>query len=317
MPTWTWAVAAGLLVAVAGPLVLLQQQRSAAPPAPAMVAVGASPAPERDAVLSEQEAPPATLAPPPARQALPEPKSRVYTEAPAGRAAPPVVDERAKERDLGKDSVEEGLARPAPSPLPAAPPPPAAAARPEAFGGAPAPAATPAPRLADERPGAPAEAARRKSDDEALGRGREDAPADVETRVQGALGPAKKAETDRAEARKRAESNRGGMAAGARSLSAPVQQQFDALAGRGVRTAEEARSLREDWRGFALQHAANPLADEAQVRTVAAGVDAYRIGGEAADLAQVRADAKAYLAGPAPQRARVRALVRELGLDLP
>jgi hypothetical protein len=75
----------------------------------------------------------------------------------------------------------------------------------------------------------------------------------------------------------------------------------------------EARALRDGWEAFARDQASDPRADEARVRAVEAGVTAWRLGGDPADLARARAAAAAYLAREgAVQRARVRALLETL-----
>ncbi len=70
------------------------------------------------------------------------------------------------------------------------------------------------------------------------------------------------------------------------------------------------RRLREAWRAFALAHPAHRRADEARVRTVAAGIEARRRGGAAVDEEIFRRDAEAYLArADGAQKERVERLM--------
>jgi hypothetical protein len=76
------------------------------------------------------------------------------------------------------------------------------------------------------------------------------------------------------------------------------------------RTAAEWRRLREEWRRLVARDPGGPLADAARVRTIEAGGEAWRAGGEAADETVFRRDAAAYLArDDAAQKERVRRLV--------
>ena len=56
------------------------------------------------------------------------------------------------------------------------------------------------------------------------------------------------------------------------------------------------RERREAWRAFVAQHPESPHADEARVRVVEAGLEAWRAGGDPRDLDLAREDAAAYLA---------------------
>jgi hypothetical protein len=56
------------------------------------------------------------------------------------------------------------------------------------------------------------------------------------------------------------------------------------------------RERREAWRGFVARHPESPHADEARVRVVEAGLEAWRAGGQPRDLDLAREDAAAYLA---------------------
>jgi hypothetical protein len=73
------------------------------------------------------------------------------------------------------------------------------------------------------------------------------------------------------------------------------------------------RELREAWRAFVAEHPQSPRADEARVRTIEAGLEAWRSGGEGEDLVRAREDARAYLAREdAPQAQRVRRALERL-----
>ena len=86
-----------------------------------------------------------------------------------------------------------------------------------------------------------------------------------------------------------------------------AEQAYQALAAERPHDAEGWRRLREAWRAFAGTHASHPIADEARVRVVEAGIEAWRAAGHEADLTQARLDARAYLArADAEQPERVR-----------
>lgn len=86
-----------------------------------------------------------------------------------------------------------------------------------------------------------------------------------------------------------------------------ARTRFGELLDRPVTTAAEGRALREAWRVHASL-ASGGEADEARVRVLEAGAQAYRLGRDAADLALLEKDAAAYLARPdALQAARARA----------
>jgi hypothetical protein len=70
------------------------------------------------------------------------------------------------------------------------------------------------------------------------------------------------------------------------------------------------RRLREAWRALARQYPEGPDADEARVRTIEAGMTAWRMGGDEEDLDRARADLAAYLArADARQAERARRAV--------
>jgi hypothetical protein len=77
------------------------------------------------------------------------------------------------------------------------------------------------------------------------------------------------------------------------------------------RTLSEWRLLREGWRSFVASDPAGPRADEARVRMIEAGHEAWRIGSDPADESRFRRDAEDYLErDDARQTPRVTRLLR-------
>ena len=77
------------------------------------------------------------------------------------------------------------------------------------------------------------------------------------------------------------------------------------------RTPAEWRRLREDWRRFVTRDPRSPQADEARVRMIEAGREAWRAGSDPADQALFRKDATDYLdRGDAAQKERVESLLQ-------
>lgn len=76
------------------------------------------------------------------------------------------------------------------------------------------------------------------------------------------------------------------------------------------RSADGWRRLRDEWAAFVSAHPETPLTDEARVRTIEAGYEAWRTAGDSDDEAAFRRDARAYLErADAPQAKRVRRLL--------
>ena len=76
------------------------------------------------------------------------------------------------------------------------------------------------------------------------------------------------------------------------------------------RTGDEWRRLRDDWTAFVLAHPDSPRADEARVRSVEAGWEAWLASGAPEDEAAFRRDARVYLErADARQAPRVERLV--------
>ncbi|HKZ32102.1 MAG TPA: zf-HC2 domain-containing protein [Vicinamibacteria bacterium] len=104
-----------------------------------------------------------------------------------------------------------------------------------------------------------------------------------------------------------------GSAAGA--MAAPklvtAEAEWQRLDAARPRTPAEWRRLREEWRLFVARDPAGPQADEARVRVIEAGREAWRAGSDPADEARFRQDAADYLEREgALQKERVRGLVR-------
>jgi hypothetical protein len=88
---------------------------------------------------------------------------------------------------------------------------------------------------------------------------------------------------------------------------------YAALADERPRDVEGWRRLREAWRGLAARQGEGPLADEARVRTIEAGLAAFQAGGDPDDLALLHRDGEEYLArAEAPQKDRVRRALEEV-----
>jgi len=233
---------------------------------------------------------------------LREPRPRVPPAAPAPAAAPSETD-----------SPLADTATPAP--------------RPEA----PAPRAAGQRRLAERaRPQAPpppaatAEPAREyaRNDTGAPSAGYAAPPAEVDE-IQGAplqgAPQAKKMEAESGAARRGEESKerRDKTALGAlqdRAAPGPTSEdRFQLLLGRTPSSAAEARALREAWRAYAREAGTGPRADEARVRAVEAGVEAWRRGKDEGDRARARRDGREYLERPdALQRDRVQGVLQSL-----
>ncbi len=286
LPAWTWAAAAALLLAVVTPLTLLRRPDEAArsptlePPASAVAPESASPQARANPQARATEPPGAEASANQPRRpvvvlASPEPKKRE-----AGFAAAPA----------------EADARQAP--LPAAPPAQAAAEPPASTREEPAVAALSDAALA-----------------EAVARG-----APVARNQAQAEGERRAAESSRDELAPAA-ADEAGLAAGrlrapaAGAVAAPKLAKADSdwqrLDASRPRTPAEWRRLREAWRRFVASDPAGPQADEARVRTIEAGREAWRSGGDPADETRFLRDAADYLErDDARQKPRVKELLR-------
>ena len=97
----------------------------------------------------------------------------------------------------------------------------------------------------------------------------------------------------------------------AQAPASPADTEYRALESRGA--GASLAQKREAWRAFAVRYPGDPRADEARVRVVALGVDLARQTGAEDDRAQAEKDAADYLARPdAVQKERVRSLRERL-----
>ncbi len=295
LPVWTWAVAAALLLAVVTPLTLNKAPLPPAPEAPYPAKVGAAstapPSAAEGFAFSAPEEAPGKVAsgrlaeskddmaklrkrqPEANRADRPEPRAAVPS-----LSAKEELDARAELQEAYRE--QERPAEPAPwrrSPRPGGP---------SAQQQAPLQAQA-APPYAPPPAAAPAESV------EAL-ESRE-APRDE------ALAPREKAAVAPATGRV------------SPSVSASEDQFFRRLMAPVPRTLAALRERREAWRSFSLEFATSPRADEARVRVIESGAEAWRLGADPADLSRAREDAAAYLARrDAAQAARVRAILESL-----
>jgi hypothetical protein len=296
LPAWAWAAAAALAVAALAPLTMSRLEDAAPPPAavPPVTLLGESrslPEPVTPA------APPRFAQEPAAEPPRAEPRPR-----PAATATPPAPAAQAPSRERRRDAAEAarpGAPSPAASQAPAVPELEAAPRQDRAESlrdASPAPVPPPAPAAAEEAADAAAPEGGARAADVAPRQVASDDRAETEV---GAQAPAA--------ASANAKRSASGLAVGADA------ERFTGLAERRPRSAAEARRLREDWRGFLLLYPESALADEARVRTVEAGLEAYRLSGEEADRTIARRDVQAYLRREdAAQPGRVEALLAAL-----
>jgi hypothetical protein len=302
-PVWTWAAAAALILAVVTPLTLMRLGGDGTPmalEAPQPTTLGRGPAsseagaPEqRDVATRKKDAP--SLA----DDVEAPPLAEEITKREKGEGA---RERRRETTGSSETALEEAL--------PAAPPPApepdrAQSARDVAeFAAAPlsedeAPAAAPPRRPArSDIPRsnvARSEAARLDTRTDA----ETGEPADEARPAPGAVGAAPQA------------------LGPARQLGPGDERRtFARLDEESPGDAEGWRALREKWRAFAAAHEDSPLADEARVRTVETGLEAWRTGGDEEDLHLARDDARSYLArDDAAQAARVRRVLESVPDD--
>ncbi len=291
LPVWTWAVAAALLVAVVTPFVDRTPPASRAPDAPAAVeypapAAGA-PAPALpDSSDREEPAASRNLAAPKddtaklRKQATAE--DRADRQVPAAEA-PRLSEKKEMEAKAYLQEAQGERERSVES------------AGPRKSGPGGPSAQQQAPLQAQAAPAyAPPPAARPAESAEALDSSRDESVLEKTAPRGTALGRTAPAVLPSEERSYQA-------------LLAPVPHSLTAL-----------RERREAWRSFSVVFRASPRADEARVRVIETGAEAWRLGADPADLARVREDATAYLDRPdAAQGARVRALLESLAAETP
>ena len=286
MAVWAAAAAAAVMAVVVTPVVF-QREQSVMAPAPQAVS---------------QATPPATMPPPAVPAGAPAPAERAAVAPSAGFAergavagvAPPA---RAKGAALGRLQEREEADKPVTDALDKAQPRDASAiarrdaGEPMAPMAPPPPAATPAPKSAVAE-SVEAQAAA----------------------VEGARGESyEESKKERARPADRKLAAGGGAFAHPDDRALMIEKRYQALLARPATTAPQARALRDAWELFARDVSADPRADEARVRAIEAGVRAWKLGHEEADLATARARGRAYLAAEnAPQAERVRAALEAL-----
>ncbi len=299
LPAWTWAAAAALILGVVTPLTLREMHRDGASEKPAALAVGA---PRSEPGAPAPAARPAGL------------EGRL-----ADRADDEVTPEMEKREMERRPRAQEAVAEPEP-PFAAAPPPPPAAPN-RAGGKADAPAAAAqVPRArAENRP------LELEKDTGGLARAPPAVVAETESLEEKVAGPSEAPHLEAAMASDAVSSlavgepSVGGTTAMKRSPAAAspageagrrrlaqddktsAVDEDTASFGGLVRSNAPAdtvgwRERREAWRALVAQHPESPHADEARVRVVEAGLEAWRAGGDPRDLDLAREDAAAYLA---------------------
>ena len=289
VPAWAVALAAGLVVAVLAPLALRQSPgpQPAARDAASRPALPLSTSPE--APRPEPSTAAAPAAPPIEERLAPEPAENRTGR--RERAAAPALGRTAGKRQaqpLRADAPTAGVAG-QPGEATAAP-----AAEPTDGAAA---GQTEGARLVAQEAAAPpaADAAGGDIDEE------EDATPLVSD--------------DSAPPRKAASTIAGASAP--RAAAAPpapgAQERLRSLSGRTMRSAAEARALRDAWQAFVREDPEGPYADVARLRALEAGAAAWRLGGLRDDRAQVEKDAREYLRRPdGAHKERVRALLAGL-----
>jgi len=275
LPVWTWAAAAALLLAVVTPLTLLRRPDEG-PGGPArQIPAAAPPTLALPQASSEAGAPEAARD---ERKAESQPRRPVLAS-PVPKKREPGFASAPAEADAG---VASQPAAPAAAQLAA----PASAAREEEAAGLSDAAAMSEAVAPETRNQAKASGDRR-----AAAESSRDAATDEGRLLRGRFGPAE------------------GTVASPKLASAEAEwRRLDASR---PRTPAEWRRLREEWRRFVARDPGSPQADEARVRMIEAGREAWRASSDPADEALFRKDAAGYLdRDDAAQSERVRALLR-------
>jgi hypothetical protein len=270
IPTWTWAVAAALLLAVVTPLTVRQLRPSAgeAPPAAPVALPSAPPKTEPAPAVETRQPQPSTPLGPLGRPRL--------TPSPAIAGAPPAAPRPSTA--VPRAAKDEAMAERRFASAPAATPPIAAEA-----------AATQGALVAEaESPptvgGAP--------------------PPLAANRGKGLRPPAAEATAESASPAL--------AAAKAGPLAREPEDAFRRLETERPRSAAEWRRLRDDWNTLAAAQADSLRADEARVRAIVAGREAWLVSGDESDENAFRRDAASYLQREdARQKARVEGLLAE------
>lgn len=282
LPVWTWAAAAALLLAVVTPLTLLRR-----PDERAGMASPAREVPAATAPLAKAQARSDAGAP---TAAEPKPETPAQRPVPVLAAPQPAKRESAFASPPGEADASAARQPAAPAVAQSVAPAPPVAAREEEAAAALADTGAMAESVTSEARNQAKASADRKTD----------APRDA---------AAATSSDESAPGRARAAATGAGSRAGAKLVSAEAEwQRLDTARPRAL---SEWRRLREDWRRFAARDPGGPQADEARVRTIEAGYEAWRSGGERADEELFRSDAASYLQrDDAVQKERVERLLR-------
>ncbi len=296
LPTWAWAAAAALFVAVLTPQALRELRPFGGG---AARGGGAASVPASDLARQRAEpalAPPAGIAPrqaPPARPA--EARERHEAEAAPRPPAPAPQDAVAKrtageKAKKGEDGVAMGVETSVEGGVPGGV---VGSVAETSLAFAAPPEETSADRETRTKQDRQARGGLRESEPQARAKAATTAPA-----AAPAAAPAPAAASQPA------------PGALADEVAQSEADTFGRLAAQRPRTAAEWRRLREAWRELARTHSDRGLADEARVRAVEAAAAAYRASGEARDEQVLELDAAEYLARDAAQAERVRRVLR-------
>jgi hypothetical protein len=297
VPAWTWAVAAALLLAVISPLTLdrLALRDPSGPERAAPLRQDARPRPSALAEEERDESGPAEPETDQESRAKGEtgpgsPPDKDGSQPPAAFATAPAAEPEAAAGSRSREALAAGGE---------VSPPPAA---PAAVGAVPSEAET--PPLLEDAPEEATAAPKRGSPRAEENRAGRDAPGPVT-----AAAPLKgSAATARVQDRQE------GFAAAERKALPEDSRAYARLARVAPSGAAAWRERREAWRSFLDTHPESRHADEARVRLIEAGLQAWRAGGHPEDLARARDDARAYLArDDARQKERVRRALAEVG----
>ncbi len=306
LPAWTWAAAAALVLAVITPLTLLQQPASELSRSAGEIPAAAPPALAN--APAQAEAPHAPQA---------EPKATIESRRPVGAVATPAPD------PLASNTASEGSPKRRESAFASAPleadvrSPATPAGAGEARGVAP---------VAAGRVDAPEPLAAARDEGQAVAASEQAAGAALlgsRSRRRATALPGDLASEAAAEAMAEAEASAQPKAAAPGRAAGPVagtlvtqtapgsEAEWRGLEAARPATAAEWRRLREEWRRFVAAAPQGPHADQARVRTIETGHEAWRLGGEATDEALLRRDISAYLEREdAKEKDRVRGLLR-------
>jgi hypothetical protein len=277
LPTWTWAMAAALLLAVVTPLTV-RQLRPSPGQAPPAAPVALPPAPrktERMPTVETRQPQSSTPQGPLGRPRL-TPAPAIAGAPPAAPPAPTAVPRAAKDEAMAERRFASA---------PAAPPPIPAGA-----------ATTQGALVADAESPAPAGGA---------------APPPVANHAKGLRLPAA-AEATATLASPALSAAKASPAVGESELREP-DDAFRRLEMERPRSAAEWRRLRDDWNAVAAAQPDSLRADEARVRAIVAGREAWLASGDESDENAFRRDAASYLQREdARQKPRVEGLLAEL-----